>query len=793
MAEAGLLRFIPPKHEFRDGILILKTADGRVLELPVREFLKLKPRELAERLNLKAVPLKELAAWKGEVLRSYIGLQPLRERVRFSLLQEIYTHTRPLLVGDELVGIEIEFTVWEGRVRRGRPLFIVDFDGYLNVNRREYSLAKARAETVVELVRSAPAELLNRLWKLVGGRKGGEEGDGLEELVEKLLSANAVYEPVPTLRSAEFLENLDWRGFAEEALSFGAGVDRRLMAVRACHALKGVEGRYLPHAIVVGNSGSGKSQFYKIWGQHWDKVTANTLIGFAKGRDEVYFGLIHGAEEVIAVDQVESADRGNFVRYLMDYLEDGECSFAAGGVLVHQEGRAPLVFIANPIGSGGEKDFQRTVETISYNPALGARIGIVFYFTDLAVIRGTEEALTPEDEERWRQVKAIVRAVEDYCRRELRRIWKHPKVLDWLRRPIPDYAKRVNEIIGTLESETLREFFQNHASQAAPKIRAAALQAALLYNLKDVALGRCSVEAVLEEAERWLKTYVELNLASIANIVADYIGKRERNAKAFFETLPDYLKAVVATAEAYRRAVLEEWRGRGQVPDELRSLVLDALKVSVQEYGYNYLSQALDRIKRWKGAAKYFHQLQEYFGLKLTLLEGPKPQLQLHVLRWEEAPIELPERLVGELKTVLEKGFLGFSVFSVSRPPVEKGVPPSRSENAESIPSGAGGTSALHETARNRENRETEKQEPLSSFQDERAANTPLPKYFSEQFSSSLRRETLKREPTGFRGVEKKESGLMRCPLCGRYYAAARGDSCPHCQAVLEDALARGG
>jgi len=108
-----------------------------------------------------------------------------------------------------------------------------------------------------------------------------------------------------------FLENIEWREYVEELLTFGAPVDSRLATIRAVYALRGVEGRYLPHGLLVANSGSGKSQFFKVWGQHWDKVTANTLIGYAKGKDEIYPGLIDHAEEVIAVDQVESADRAN--------------------------------------------------------------------------------------------------------------------------------------------------------------------------------------------------------------------------------------------------------------------------------------------------------------------------------------------------------------------------------------------------------------------------------------------------------------------------------------------------
>ena len=694
--EAPLTRFIPPKHEFRDGSIALKLADGRELVLPIREFVKMESRELARRLGLEGVPLKEVLAWKYEVLQSYLNIQPLRRQVEFSRLEHLWTLTNLITIGDEWVDEEREFTVWLARQSFGASAVIVDVDGYVNPRRLAYSLVKADEGLVSRVVSAAPRSVVRKLVSVLEERgvlleeeEGGRRLSGTElrsQLADKLLKYNVVFAPAPTLRDARFLENIEWREYVEELLTFGAPVDSRLVTVRAVYALRGVEGRYLPHGIIVGNSGSGKSQFFKVWGQHWDKVTANTLIGYAKGKDEIYPGLIDHAEEVIAVDQVESADRANLTRYLLDYMEDGACSFAAGGISYRQRGLAPLVFIANPIGSGGEKDFQRTLEVVSYNPALGGRIAIVFYFTDLAVIRGTSYALGHEEEERWRRAKAFVRAVEDYCRGRLRAIWKHPKVVEWLKQPIPGYAEKVAEIAKmlSLTNPQLHEFFLNHATQAAPKIRAAALQAALLFNLKDIALGTYDIDAILREADGWLEKIVELNLASIANIVGDYEGKREQNVKAIFESLPNYAKAVIAAAEAYRRLVLEEYRGKGQVPDELRDVVLDNLKVSVEEYGYEYLSRALDIVKRRKRALEELNNAGFSLRLKFTLIE-PQKQIKATILDWSEQPISIPERLTRELAEC--SSFRQFRHFvSVS----DGGSQPPHAENAESIPSGPG-------------------------------------------------------------------------------------------------------
>jgi len=154
--------------------------------------------------------------------------------------------------------------------------------------------------------------------------------------------------------------------------------------------------------------------------------------------------------------------------------------------------------------------------------------------------------------------------------------------------------------------------------------------------------------------------------------------------KAIFESLPNYAKAVIAVAEAYRRLVLEEYRGKGQVPDELRDVVLDNLKVSVEEYGYEYLSRALDIVKRRKRALEELNNAGFSLRLKFTLIE-PQKQIKATVLDWSEQPISIPERLTRELAEC--SSFRQFRHFvSVSE---EESQPPAR-ENAESIPSGPG-------------------------------------------------------------------------------------------------------
>jgi hypothetical protein len=166
--------------------------------------------------------------------------------------------------------------------------------------------------------------------------------------------------------------------------------------------------------------------------------------------------------------------------------------------------------------------------------------------------------------------------------------------------------------------------------------------------------------------------------------------------KAIFESLPDYLKAIVVVAEAYRRAVLNKYRGRGQVPEELRDLVLSRIGVSIQRVasGYRYLSDALSLARRRKGALERLNAAGSFLKLKFTLLEQEK-QLKVTVLDWEEQPIPVPEELVSEVAEVLKENqdvcqseASGVGHFGHSVTPSERGSQPPHAENTESIPSG---------------------------------------------------------------------------------------------------------
>ena len=144
---------------------------------------------------------------------------------------------------------------------------------------------------------------------------------------------------------------------------------------------------------------------------------------------------------------------------------------------------------------------------------------------------------------------------------------------------------------------------------------------------------------------------------------------------------------------------------------------------------------------------------------------GPEPRVQATVKRWEEAPIPVPERLVKEVEDVLGKVFLGFSVFSVSRGGVGYGGSQSPAQNPESIPSGQEDNPLTHKPPRNRENRETEKQESSTSFQDEKRVNEAGTGSILHQEPSEKKQFREFRQFANFASSPASEGGHARCSI----------------------------
>jgi len=652
----NLTEFIT-SFEIRGKTVILKRGK-RTLKVSLRDIITGSSVDLIKELGLSPQEASKLR----EEIKKEIVSKPLRDVVSFVRLSCLHTKPKdPLLVENELIDIEKEWSLYEAyREWDYPPIFVYDRERFVNLHRLEYALNMLEPEKVEEILLSLPKSVLKRVISVAQRwgftiTKGKEEDEGL---FITNLSHNIYpifYRPVPALRDPNYLRTFDWRDFVEYGvISYGLDIDPRLKIVREPTLLKGIEPRYNPHTLLVGNPGMGKSQFYKEAGEHYDRITDVSFIGTARSKNEVSPGVLHGSELPICLDQLESQNKPQVARFLMDFMEDGEAKWAVGGVKFKVKGRSILIFAANPLGSQPEKDFRYILDMLSYNPALGRRFGIIVYSNDFKPIK---RRLSEREEKEWKENIRLFRAVEEYAWPELLKIMRNKKVEEWLNTPIPGYEERVKDLVLTVEDETLKAFLESH-TLAQQRVRAAALYATLVYNLDKIALREYSIEDLLREADERLKAYVNLNLESIATITSSMEEMREYRARSYFHSLSEYLKHIISAIELYKREVRKEYLGRGQIPEELKRVRLDKLPYVPGSETYTYFSKCLDRLRRKRrGFDRVL--IREVFRIDII----PKERyFECEILSWDPLPIEP----LGTLS------FLNFSNFSISQIP-EKG------------------------------------------------------------------------------------------------------------------------
>lgn len=640
------------------------VVNGRVYDPDY--ILSLSKEEIIERFNVDfvtATEIREVAA------RDAVKKQPLRRTIEFKTgPTHLWTKVKQIIVDGELRSVEPVFKVFEARDNHGQLHIIYDVDGYINRHRKDYALVVLDKESIRELLQEAPQFVLNRIKRaleLYGVKPPSEKGKSTEErmkaigeLVNLLYEYGVIKTPVPVLRDASFLKGFDWREFVDRALTFNADIDSRLKLIRAAHALRGIEMTYNPHAIIVTQGGTGKSTFYQVWGILKDKVTANSLVGYARGRDEIYRGSLDGLILSLGIDQIEQQHR-QFLDYLFNYMEYGKTNVDTGGVPFTIQGAATLAFLGNPVFDSSEKSMRYILELMSFNKTFGRRIGIIFFDPDAKVLK---ERMSTQDFRRWYEDHVrIIRAVEDYVWKELKRIWHDSRVESWLKKEIEGYEAAVLERAQQAKEEFLRKFLEEHV-KAQHRIRGAALRIALLYNLDKIALGEYSIEEILAEAEEYVGVLASMNLASISRMIEEVETKREDAIVESFNTLPKYAKIIVAFLERYKRRKIAELqeKGLGQVPDKVKNevIVLDRLAKDISFLvageSYTYLSKALNKVKNLKGrrGARILETLRRDFGIHIMVKEyGAAKRVEARILDWRPLPDEI---------------FHHFTVFTVS-------------------------------------------------------------------------------------------------------------------------------
>jgi len=608
---------------------------------------------------LPSLDLEEIDSKLNQILRQ-IGvdiIKPLpkgdwrdfvNKTIQVASISPFFFQTRPKMDENGIFyGSEILWKLW--RVKEDPYLpsrLILDTDGYVTPRRRELALKVVldveETRQYLEALPNSERSKIERLLRKHGFLDNNNNEDEEEErdLVEEVVQARLLLRPIPRLKDASILKKMDWISFIDQLISFKAKKDPRLKLVWEAHLLRGIRPEYNPHALEFTNGGTGKSAFYEMIGHRYDKITPNTFLGYAKSPEEIYPGVIHHSELVIACDQMESQFFTQNLRFLFQVLETGEGRVTTAGVEFLVKSKSPWAILGNPIGESKDPAtaFGSIIKAMSKNPAMGRRFGLIIYGKKFKRV----ETKTLNIEEEWREAVSFFRAVEEYALPEIRRIYYDKRVEEWLREPIPEYEDQVEEKIASIEDDEVKSFLWEHGRGSQHRIKAGALNVAIVENLDKIALGEYSIEEILKEAEELLPEFVDINLDSIEAITRSYEEEISERIKRFFESprTPNYLKEIISAIELYRREILPN------VEDGDR---IRLAEIPYIPQGYDYLSKCIDLLKRRKNLENLNSKLRDLLKIELE-----KNDDDIYVRILDPQPCEHIEP-IGRLSTDLPK------------------------------------------------------------------------------------------------------------------------------------------
>lgn len=543
-----------------------------------------------------------------------IAIKNLRNGQEFSVIRLVYTYATTSVLGDKTANFVRKYSIYEAcPFEDSDPILLIDKDGIIASGKKTYTVESMDYKSIDEYYTSSSPQEKMAIKSIVKGWGFTSLKNDVE--VKKVLMGRA-FIPRYRLFNPDFLSGDQgkkmWSALIDNLLSYNnVEKDSNLRQIFKTHLLRGYSQRYNSHAIVATNPATGKTEFYDKCGIRFDKITANSLIGFSKGSKEVYYGAIHNQIYTLTIEQIESQVASAFLGFMLSFMEKGESNLHVGGVDMKIKGDCPIVLTANPTGYDADKiaSFKSLIDHLTTNHlALGRRFGIIVYGNDYKTVDQTAYL----DEEEWVLYFELFRAVEEFAWPKISKIWRNKEVLKWLNRPIPNYNEKVKSITEKIYDSSVQDFIKTHASAGFRHTRGAAFSCAILDSMPNIVQMDeddldMLVKPILAKADENLDLIVGINLQSFANM-ATLLESMPEIKNYLMTTLPNYLKDLIAAVDAYKS---KNGMKETKIP-------LKALETYMSGKYYTYVAEIeviLKGSNKWK-----FHNanLSKYFGFTIS-------------------------------------------------------------------------------------------------------------------------------------------------------------------------------
>jgi len=566
---------------------------------------------------------------------------------RFFSIRHIYTKVNNThTTMGKLHGTNPEFTIYAAKKQNEYPPIII-FDKGHNVNPSDPNLSLQLIDDPEMLTGYvygiSPAAYKEMKNVILENGIHIEEDDKDAPTFDKVLARSGLcYQPTRKLRNPDYIKEMDWSFFVERLIRWESKEkDQRLNLIHKAMLLRGIEARVNTHALIVTNAGTGKSIHFQVHGINYDKVTKNSFLGFAKSPKEIFKGTVDGTDLPIGIDQIEIGNWG-IMDFMFNAMERGEAMISSGSVNIPIKTCSPIALIANPLGEAmdPEKGFGYILSHLSNNPAIGRRFGILCYGIDYKVIttRSTQASM-----DLWAESSTFFRAIEEYARPEMIKIYRSDELWAYLQKEIPGYYEQFQEIAHSVHDFTIRTFLLEHGKAGQSRVRAAAFNASLIDHLNEIALGNYSIADIVDHADEViLPAIIQINLESANNIVKTLGNEKLLLAEAYLRSVPDYMREIIYAVE------------RARQEQHLFSVFL----FSTLEYApicsaYQTLNQCVKKLLgRKRGLAEYNQACVNHYAFGFEPYSG---DLRINLIIKSYPKLNIPLGIIEKTQTEQEK------------------------------------------------------------------------------------------------------------------------------------------
>lgn len=543
------------------------------------------------------------------------GSEYLNNVTRFSTVAHLYTQTYAKNNDGKFNGSDVIYSIYLAYEDNTHPPYIIiDRDGLVKRSPRDLAL-----QFIVDGLEFKQAT--KRIPKKIHGTLKGvleshghyiPDDDDEWDLGEELEKARICLIPIQKLKNPKCLRQFDWLGFTQLLARWEFNRDPSVVLAEKAHLLRGVEPRANPHSALITNGGTGKSSFYRVTtGKVFDKVTRNSLLGYARGPDEIHPGTLNGVELPVAIDQVESGEWG-ILDTVFNLMEFGEASLSSGSVELNISCKAPIALLGNVTDhSSAEKGLESILSHLTANPTIGRRLGVLLYGNNYKTIT---QRSSQQSWYEWEKNAQFYRAVEEYALPRLETIYHDESVWSWLGTPIEGYGEAVDTICKSMDPGLVKRFCLEHGHSGQSRVRGAALSISIAEHLDLIALGEHTVEEILEHAEDLLHEIAAINLESIRNLVENAVAEIQASAEAYYRGQPEYVQIIIRAVEYARRSGIPS-----------NTFYLSSLRDEFEtgSEAYTHLSKCVYKLKQKKrGKARLNKRLREFYGFMFEPRDG---------------------------------------------------------------------------------------------------------------------------------------------------------------------------